>query len=120
MSHQLLVVEDDADIAGMLVMILEDEGYRVARASDGQQALDWLAAGGKPQLILLDLMMPRVDGWQFLARRRELPTSPQCPVVVLSGADARVLPDGASAIVRKPVPIDELLDLVARQLQRAG
>ncbi|WP_205665259.1 response regulator transcription factor [Caldimonas tepidiphila] len=110
----VLVVEDDRDIRESLVMILEHEGYVVAAAADGQEALDWLGRGQEPELILLDLMMPRVDGWEFLSCWQVRPAASRCPVIVLSGADVRQNPQGAEAVLRKPVSIDELLAAVGR------
>jgi CheY-like chemotaxis protein len=112
----VLIVEDDASIRATLLMLLESEGYEVAEAADGQQALDWLRAGGKPDLILLDLMMPVVDGWQFLARRAELSKAPASPVLVLSGADIKLVPVGADRMLKKPVSADTLLSAIEEYL----
>jgi CheY-like chemotaxis protein len=114
----VLVVEDDASIRDVLLMILESEGYRIAQAADGQQALEWLATGGEPDLILLDLMMPRLDGCQFLACRAALPNPPSAPVVVLSGGDVESTPDGAQALLKKPVSVEDLLAAIEQQLGR--
>jgi CheY-like chemotaxis protein len=116
----VLIVEDDAHIRAALLMILDSEGYEVAEAADGQQALDWLRAGGKPDLILLDLMMPGLDGWQFLARRTELPQAMGSPVLVLSGADIKLVPAGADGMLKKPVSIDALLSTVEGYLGKPG
>lgn len=116
----VLIVEDDAHIRATLLMLLESEGYDVAEAADGQQALDWLRAGGKPDLILLDLMMPVLDGWQFLARRAELPQAPASPVLVLSGADIKLVPVGADGMLKKPVSVDALLGTLEDYLDKAG
>ena len=64
-NQTLLLVEDDYDIRAMLVMLLDMEGYHVVRATNGREALTLLEEGLRPHLILLDLMMPVMNGWQF-------------------------------------------------------
>jgi CheY-like chemotaxis protein len=65
-QRTIMIVEDDVDIADLVATTLEDDGYAVLVATNGQEALDKLrAAGTRPSLILLDLMMPVMDGWQF-------------------------------------------------------
>lgn len=115
---RILIVEDDRDICEILQEALRIEGHCVATASDGQAAIDWLQAGGQPQLVLLDLMMPRVDGWRLLARRAEFPALLDVPIVVLSGAISgeASYPQGAAAVLRKPVSLEALLDTVDTQL----
>src|SRR5947209_13870316 len=61
----ILIVDDDAATRTAMTLVLEGTGYRVASASDGREALDYLQRSERPDLILLDLMMPRMDGWQF-------------------------------------------------------
>lgn len=116
----VLVVEDDPSIRAILLMLLEGEGYEVVEAANGEQALDWLRAGGEPDLILLDLMMPVVDGWQFLARRSALPHAQATPVLVLSGADIQLAPSGASGLLKKPMSADALLGAVEQYIGRAS
>jgi CheY-like chemotaxis protein len=112
--QRVLVVEDDAVIRGMLVDFLELEGYTVRSAADGSEALavlgDW-----PPDLILLDLMMPRMDGWQFRAAQRALPGLGDVPVVVLSaGRDLaeRTAALAPAAVIRKPFDLDEVLTVL--------
>jgi CheY-like chemotaxis protein len=110
----ILLVEDDELLRGAMQLVLEWEGYRVACAGDGRQALDYLRAGARPSLILLDLMLPGMDGWQFCQERRRDPDLAAVPVVVVSGLDAADCPD-AAAHVRKPFELQELLEAVRRQ-----
>ncbi len=117
MSTSVLVVEDDADVRQSLVEVLEDEGYEVAAAGDGLEALDYLHAAQKPRLILLDLMMPRMDGFQFRAAQQNDQSLAEIPVAVVSadeqgGSKATAL--RASGYLRKPVKLADLLALVAR------
>ena len=90
----VLVVDDDADVREAFEAVLHAEGYRVATVSDGEEALQVLRAGLRPCLILLDLMMPVKDGWQFRAEQRADPELAAIPTVVVSARR------GASEIAR--------------------
>jgi len=111
----VLLVEDDADIRDAVDVVLRDQGYRVIPAIDGQVALEMLMAGAKPHVILLDLMMPRVNGFEFLQRAREILNLARIPVIVVSAnqgydpEDLRVF-----EVVRKPLEIDRLIDAIER------
>jgi two-component system response regulator MprA len=112
----VLVVDDDRDIRDVLTDALEAEGYRVVTAADGQEALDWLRAGtARPCVILLDLMMPRLDGIQFRTELLNDPSLAVIPVVVLS-ADPSIISTAKSlnfaGSLRKPVPLEALLAAV--------
>src|SRR5690242_8221951 len=112
----VLVVEDDADIREAIAMTLEDEGYGVLTAADGQQALDRLKTAARPIVILLDLMMPGMDGFQFREEQLREPAFASIPVVLLSaGRDllAKALIFG-SAYLSKPVDARALLETVAQ------
>src|SRR5207248_2174035 len=87
---RVLVVDDCLATQEMLTIILEVEGYEVTCARDGQEALRLLGSATPPDVILLDLMMPVVSGWDFLQRRKQDPRLQSIPVVVLSA-----LGDGA-------------------------
>ena len=110
---QLLVVDDDRGIRETLGEVLRDERYSVLLARDGGEALELLAAGPVPRLILLDLAMPGMDGASFLERQRSDPRLQRIPVVVFS-ADDRAPRTGAAGWLRKPVDLGDLLDTVAR------
>jgi CheY-like chemotaxis protein len=118
MSKHVLVVEDDVDIRDALVGILRDEGYVAASAANGVEALDHLrSTAPRPSLILLDLMMPVMNGWQFRTAQKSDETLNEIPVVVIS-ADASVKQKaesiGAHGFLKKPIELDALLDLVAK------
>src|SRR5262249_25644384 len=83
----ILIVDDDEDIRDLLKILLEADGYRVEVASDGQDAWRQLREGERPALILLDMMMPHMDGEQFLKRLRSSNLS-KLPVIILSGNEA--------------------------------
>ena len=109
----ILVVDDDAALRETIVTLLRDEGYRVAGASNGREALD-MAEDDAPSLILLDLMMPVMDGWQFLEERRSHRAAREAAVVLLSGmAFIRDAP-GVAGFLTKPIRPESLLDYAQR------
>ena len=113
MSHRatVLVVDDDADVTDTMREILEDEGHRVFVAGNGRRALE-VARAEHPDLVLLDLEMPEMDGRHFLQEVRRTPELAGVQVVVLSGsADANAL--GIEAVT-KPLRLDTLLGLIDR------
>ena len=110
----ILLVEDDELLRGAMQMVLEWEGYRVACAGDGREALDFLRAGETPALILLDVMLPVLDGWQFRREQRRDPELAAIPVVVVSALDLAACPD-ADAYVRKPFDPQQLLEAIGQQ-----
>jgi len=119
----VLVVDDDPDILEALSEILEAEGFEIRRARNGKEALDRLEPDG-PQLILLDLMMPVMDGWEFAQRMRQRPPEiARIPIIVLSadrnvGSKASDL--GAVGHLAKPFELNDLLELVRRSLEPAS
>jgi len=112
----ILVVEDDPATREAIRELLEGEGYAVRCAENGRQALEVLARTGPPSLILLDLMMPVMDGWQFLAEWRRIETSVErpTPVVLLSGLGFIRGAAGIADFLRKPIDPEELLGCVGR------
>jgi len=112
--HTILVVEDDHDVRDAMVQVLESEGYAAVPAGDGEEALTQLQGGLNPCLILLDLMMPRMDGWEFMEEQRRLES--RTPIIVVSayGSPEQLRSAGVIAYMRKPVDIDALLELVGR------
>jgi CheY-like chemotaxis protein len=113
----VLIVEDDFEIREILTEVLEDRGYSVAGAAHGEEALDWLHQHQPPRLILLDLMMPVMDGRQFRAAQQADPRIADVPVIVLSADEADA--GGASALgavghLQKPVRLATLLEIVDR------
>ncbi len=112
------MVDDDPDILEALSEILEAEGFGIRQARNGLEALE-LVEQLPPSLILLDLMMPVMDGWEFAERIRRRPDWAQIPVIVLSadrniGGKAREL--GALGYLAKPFELNELLSLVQMSL----
>ncbi|HEY8207480.1 MAG TPA: response regulator [Myxococcaceae bacterium] len=110
----VLVVDDDRDIREGLQDLLESEGHTVFTASDGQDALEVLATIPRPGLVLLDLMMPRMNGQRFLQHVRGDPALAQLSIVVLTAAPATVQDVAVAGLLRKPPDLDELLRIVGR------
>ena len=119
-AKRVLVVEDDEAIRATLSDVLHDSGYAVAYARDGAEALEQLAADAL-DLVLLDLHMPGMDGWEFLAIKAEQPGLAAVPVLVLSATGPRGMghaqEQGAPIVLRKPFRIDELLAEVDRLIR---
>jgi CheY-like chemotaxis protein len=119
LDGKILVVEDDAGACEALAELLQDEGYGVALARNGQDALDQLKSSGLPSLILLDLLMPVMDGWQFREQQKRDAAIRGIPVIVLTAL--RQVPDfDAEALFHKPVEIPDLLDAVRRCCARTS
>jgi PAS domain S-box-containing protein len=118
---RVLVAEDDADIRRSVVEVLTGEGYEVITASDGREALDLLAGGERPCLILLDLMMPSMSGWDVLEALRADRRLASLPVVVLSAAAGREQRlEGARRCLPKPLMIQSLLEAVEEHCAPPG
>lgn len=118
MPHDILVVDDDRDIRETLAEILLHEGYHVELAENGARALELIRRGPSPALVLLDLMMPVMSGWEFLELAEQDEHLAQIPVVVVSAMPAPLAPaearGGVKACLHKPLKLDQLLDLVHR------
>lgn len=103
----VLVIDDDPDIRGALNLVLVDAGYRVETAVNGCDGLNHL--GCAPDLVLLDLGMPVMDGREFMRRFRKIATHQTTPVVVVSAAAAGKEIDGVQGSLRKPFDNEALL-----------
>jgi CheY-like chemotaxis protein len=116
--HRILLIEDEELLREGLKQILEEDGCRVAATADGAAAMELLRNGNfSPCMILLDLMMPVLDGWGFRAQQQQDPSLASIPVVVVSadgGVPQKAAALGASAYLQKPVDIDQLLATVRR------
>lgn len=112
--NSILVVEDDEDIRSSIVDLLESEGFDAQGASNGKEALDLLSEIPKPCLVFLDMMMPIMNGREFLDRVMEDSYLAPVPVVVVSAIADKTDITGAVAYVKKPIDIDVLLNLVHR------
>ncbi|MBV8357121.1 MAG: response regulator [Deltaproteobacteria bacterium] len=105
----LLIVEDEVAIRETLTEILAKDGREIVTASDGQEALERLTEIPSPCLIVLDLVMPRMNGWEFLQRKSADPSIANIPTIVLSSSGR---PAAATHWLTKPVAVERLLALV--------
>jgi CheY-like chemotaxis protein len=113
----ILIVEDDQDLQAALSEALEDEGYQVRAVPNGMEALSkLLGEKERPNLIVLDLMMPLMNGWQFLNERIRYPRLSEIPVLVLT-ASSEARPNQAAAVLRKPVRPLEFFEAVRKTME---
>jgi two-component system, chemotaxis family, chemotaxis protein CheY len=109
----VMVVEDDHDIRVGVRALLEDEGFRVLTVTNGLSALDVLErAQEKPSLIILDLMLPVMDGWHFAEQLRARPRLAGIPIVIMSAYDDPPPPEGVVGFIKKPLNAEALLRMV--------
>jgi CheY-like chemotaxis protein len=114
-ARHVLFVEDAVALRAPLTSLLELNGYRVGWVGNGREALEYLRRADPPGLVLLDLLLPEMDGWQFLRELRRDPALASTPVVLVSAADG--VPQTASAMgavgyLEKPVVLKELMDAI--------
>jgi CheY-like chemotaxis protein len=113
----ILLVEDESDLREVIEAALEDEGCSVVSANDGSMALEWLSGTPRPALVLLDFIMPRMNGWTFLERMRADPAFNDIPVVAISALP--VTSPLVDAELRKPFDLSSLVETV-RQYARCA
>jgi CheY-like chemotaxis protein len=118
---EILLVEDDVAIRESLAECLAMEGHTVRTAAHGVEALAWLAEGNRPRVVVLDLVMPRMGGEEFLKQLRAMPATRDLPVVLMTGAspsEGRAL--AADALLVKPFELSDLLSAIAPYLRTPG
>jgi len=112
--RRILVVEDDADLRASVAQTLQEEGYEVDVARNGRDALEALTRSA-PDLVLLDLMMPVMSGWEFRERQRNHPQYGHIPVVVMTATSTlEAAAIDATDLLPKPLALEELLSVVRR------
>jgi DNA-binding response OmpR family regulator len=118
MSKTILVIDDEPDLLQAVCGFLEDEGFDVRAASSGSEGLDVLRTGSPPDLVLLDVMMPGLSGYEVLERMSAIESVKRVPVIMMSAVDPSVTAHGPRgrwrAFLRKPFGIDDLLATIAR------
>ena len=118
---KILVVDDEPETVRMLSTALELFGHAPIGAFSGKEALE-LARRTPPDAILLDLMMPNMDGFEVTRRLREMPETESAPIIIITAsqdveAEDRVRAAGANVFLRKPISIGQLADILAQQLK---
>jgi len=117
-ERRLLLVEDDTELRASLAGLLRGDGYEVIGTSNGSEALDYLRTAPAPDLILLDLMMPVKDGWQFRAEQKRDPSISSIPVVALSADDTpKAVAIDAEVYIKKPFQYPMLLETIERIIE---
>lgn len=117
MTKRILVIEDDTYIRELLVELLSTEGYDVSSAVNGLEGIKKLQSQDNPDLILIDLMMPVMDGYAFRTEQLKNPTWSQIPTVVMSAeanAKEKMKPFNITAFLSKPVELETILKTVSR------
>jgi CheY-like chemotaxis protein len=115
-SRFVLTVDDDPDLLEVTSFVIEQEGMAVATARNGEEALALLRTGRRPSLVLLDLMMPVMNGWEFLNEVAKDPPLRQIPIVVLTAAK-HVQVTGAVEVLSKPMDLMALIRVVERYVR---
>jgi CheY-like chemotaxis protein len=118
----ILVVEDHDPVSTALREALEDEGYSVATVAHGEAALDYMRTVGRPDLVLLDLFMPVMDGWKLVSQVRSDPDLVGVPIIVMTagGAPALARAPVSAGYLSKPIRLDRLFEAIERVLRLSG
>src|SRR4051812_1132430 len=120
-KRTVLIVEDDADIREALREVLKEEGYVIYEASNGSEALEVLNKIHGACLILLDLMMPGMNGFDFMAAMKSgSRTFIQIPVVAITGKPVSEAPAGVAELVKKPFDLEELFKILRQYCEPAA
>jgi CheY-like chemotaxis protein len=110
----VLLVDDDEDLRDSIADLLRQRGYFVETAEDGHAALATIARHSRPCVVLLDLVMPGMDGWKLLGVMQADPLMATIPIVIASAHAATHAPSGAAGVLHKPFDLDELFAVVER------
>lgn len=116
--HSVLIVEDDESIRTILKEILENEGYEVFTAENGKVGIEVLQKIARPCLILLDFLMPVMNGKEFMEAKRQDDLIAPIPVVLVSAFEDRSKDIGAQGFVKKPIDFDCLLRFLEKYCHR--
>jgi CheY-like chemotaxis protein len=111
MKHTLLIVEDEEDLREMLRDALERRGFHVATAANGQEALALMPQIEHLCLVLLDLFMPEMNGWDFFDAMKARKEFEHVPVIITTSAPNRA-PVGATRVMQKPLSLDRVVSTV--------
>jgi CheY-like chemotaxis protein len=121
--HDVIVIDDYDETREAIMAVLESQGFTVAGAVSGPDALDMFQAGRRPCVVLLDIRMPGMDGWETWERMKAVPDLAATPVVILSADvadDARAKQVGIREFLRKPIDAKPLLAAIDRHCEHTG
>lgn len=121
----ILIIDDDKAMGDALLTLLESEGYHVAVALDGSEGLHKLTGGEQYDLVLLDVMLPKLDGWAVLSRMRAAPSTARIPIIMLTAMteehnEVELLAAGADDYIPKPFSFDKLMAHINALLRRSA
>ena len=119
-TAQILIVEDDDDLREVVRDLLRDLGYKVATAGNGRDALQYLRANRPPGLIVLDVMMPVMDGVEFCRRRLRDPALRSIPIFLFTARGQSIANVSAVRVLRKPLVVSEFIDAVRSVMEPAA
>jgi CheY-like chemotaxis protein len=115
----VMIIDDDEAITELLVMILNRQGLNVVSVASGQEGLDFLVSGNTPDLIITDMMMPEMDGVEFLKRVRSNPKTRDIPVIVssaLEDLETKTKLAGAITLLKKPYTLEKFASVIRENL----
>ena len=120
MSDRILIVEDNPENMRMLEMVLRAKNYTLLKATDGEEALD-IAMRERPDLIIMDIQLPKMNGLEVTRKLRETPAFSQTPIIAITayamkGDKERVIESGCDAYLSKPINTRELPEMIAEML----
>jgi CheY-like chemotaxis protein len=110
----VLVIDDNKTIRETLEEALDESGYQVVTAGNGKEGLSRLRGLPRPCVVIIDLMMPVMNGWEFLRQARQEGALAGAKVIITSASDLKELPVGAAGWLRKPMDLDDLLNIVEK------
>ena len=119
---RILIIEDDRDIQNITELILADAGHAVVRANDGLSGVE-LATGIQPDLILMDLALPQLDGWQATRQLKTHPETHHIPIIIFTAIvqldeGKQAMSEGCDAIIIKPFEVEDLLEVITLVLAK--
>lgn len=117
LTSTILIVEDEADDRDAVLHFLEKEGYSALAASNGREALELISRFGLPKVMLLDLAMPEMNGWEFLDARKQNQIPDTLPIYVFSAEPASERPKGISGVLSKPVDLKAILNAIRKHCE---
>ncbi len=122
MPKKILIVEDNPQSMKVLMLALRPHGYTLLEAADGEEALKVVSSGERPDLIIMDIQLPKIDGLEVTRRLRQVPEFSHIPIIAVTahamkGDKEKIVGAGCDAYLPKPISTRELPRVVAKMLQ---